>query len=164
VEVSGFYTSRPGAITAAVIDVYKCPPWGDAGNPEIPCIMPLNNLMGPVTDINKEERLLSVMGRSVWFDSIPNDSIMWADEMRCCPPIEFEDVEIGDRVRARVETTTFADGPYIGVGLWEWPFKEDRVHGMVEQVVVMPPPLYPSEIVVLGLPVIITQLTRINYH
>lgn len=164
VKVSGVYGSRPGAITAVVIDVYKCPPFGGTGDVEPPCVRPFDELMGPVIDINKEERLLSVMGAWVWFDTIPNDSTMWADNQRCCPPIEFEDVEIGDRVRTRVETTTFADGPFIGVGLWAWPYKEDRVHGVVEQVVIMPPPGYPSEIMVLKVPVIITQLTRINFH
>jgi hypothetical protein len=166
--VSGEYAADPHRVVAGVIDVYKCdlPGAGNDANLIVlpPCRNPFSELMGSVTDIDLDERALAVMGTWVVFDSIP-DSTLWWDEIARYPCLDLEDVEIGDRVRVRVLGAALSNVRVLtGIGLWEWPERDDRVHGRVEQVVIMPPPGRPSEIVVLGTRIMITDGTRINFH
>jgi hypothetical protein len=159
VEVSGYYNPQTSALVAKSIHVYKC--WDEPINP--PCVMPLSELMGSVMDINMDMRALQVLNRWVQFDTIPDDSVTVRDGGPCCPPIDLEDVEIGDRVRARVLPAETFTQYMIGLGLWEWPGLEDRVHGMVGHVIWMPPGNRPSSIIVLGVNVMITEGTRITF-
>jgi hypothetical protein len=119
VDVMGSeYVSRPmHVITARFVQVTKCngdrPAFvpavtsGDITDIDV-CDLPVGALMGPVTDINRDERVLWVMGTPVHFDTIPTDTIpgdstikpQAPDDGGPLPgePIDFEDAEIGDRV------------------------------------------------------------------
>lgn len=168
VEARGEYAPEPHRVKADTITVYKCWPGGGKGPNETsqpPCIVPFNELMGPVTDLDLEGNALAVMGTWVVFlDSIP-DSTLWWDQNIYRPVPDLTDIEIGDRVRVRVSMQfTYPYIRLIGVGLWDWPEKEDRVHGQVEQVVVMPPPVRPSEIMVLGTRILISERTHIIFR
>ena len=115
------YVSRPvHVVTARFVQVTKCngdrptasafmPAFvsGDITDIDV-CDLPVGALMGPVTDINRDERILWVMGTPVHFDTIPTDTI--PDDSTIAPgmpsqgdplpgeKIDFEDAEIGDNV------------------------------------------------------------------
>lgn len=110
------YTNRPvHVVTAHMVQVTKCngdrptlsaiaPAFasGDITDIDV-CDLPVGALMGPVTDINRDERILWVMGTPVHFDTIPDDSTITPRSQGDGgplpgEPIDFEDAEIGDRV------------------------------------------------------------------
>lgn len=116
----GEYISRPvHVVTARMVQVTKCSGDRPTASAFIPavigdntdidvCDLPVGALMGPVTDINRDERVLWVMGTPVHFDTMATDTI--PGDSTITPrlpsqgdplpgePIDFEDAEIGDNV------------------------------------------------------------------
>ena len=120
VDVSGEYVPRPEHVIAArLIQVTRCngdPRGSSAFMPAVTsgdvvdidvCDLPIGSLAGPVTGINRDERVLWVMGTPVHFavsnDTIPDDSTIAprmpsGDDPFPGEEIDFEDAEIGDIV------------------------------------------------------------------
>ena len=122
VDVMGSeYAMRPDHhVTARAINVYKCSYVGPAAVEISPaqvtrtggdldvCDLPIGALVGPVTNINRDARVLWVMGTPIHFDttstdSVPDDGYVTPrlpgqDEPPLGEEVGFEDVEVGDQV------------------------------------------------------------------
>jgi len=129
-----------------------------------------NELRGPVTDINRDECMVEIMGSWVSFalcDTVcdgdkPELSVATpADRDHMGPWIDFDDVEIGDRIRARVFRHP-DDGKLYGYRFKEWNGTPEKVFGKVEQL--SEPDGRLEAIVVLGVLVEVTENTDIYYH
>ena len=117
----------------------NCDDWG----PTWPCLGRDGALGGPVTDIDRENRSLDIMGTTVFFDVtiIPGDSTLYADRndgdcYNCC--IEFDDVQIGDRILVRVfrvpSKTTNGEPLLVGLRIMKWSREYEIVHGRVDRI------------------------------
>jgi hypothetical protein len=109
-----------------------------------PCSGLKGDLCGPVTAVDRENKSLAVMGTTVSFDvsldTIPSDSTFYADlgndvtpECRC---VDFDDVEVGDRVCVRVLRVHDREGNLLLIGLRiaEWDGEYERVSGRVDRI------------------------------
>jgi len=139
-----------------------------------PCMGLKSGLRGPVTDIDRDECMIQVMGSS-WIklvmcetvppDTIPDDSLLVATSMdgdkdHDWPWPGLDDIEIGDRVRVRVFQRPDDDTLY-GYFLKTWNGTPDKVYGKVEWVSAPSGPL--EAINVLGVMIVITEKTNIEY-
>ena len=151
----------------------RCEDWG--------CWGLKNELRGPVTDVNRDDHALEIMGTWVHFamlrDSVPNDTIPndtipsvaygggdrdddkdWdKPEWKWLHP---DSVEVGDRVRVRV-IRWGAEEKLYGFFLKEWNGTPEKVFGRVQAVSGDSGPV--DSITVLGLDVIINSETEIHY-
>ena len=129
-----------------------------------------NELRGPVTDIDRENCQVEIMGTWVHValcDTASNDTIPVSmltdgggddhDGDRKHFWLDLDDIEIGDRVWARVFTHK-DDDMLFAFWLKEWKGTKDKVHGIVEAV---SPPSGPLEYIeVLGVMIVITADTE----
>jgi hypothetical protein len=134
-----------------------------------PCHLPVGALVGPVTGIASEERVLFVMGTPVRFalpptDTVPDDSTFapqFQDDGTLCKGIDFDDVRIGDRIavfaRNDPERRTLT-----GLRICEAPSDADEVHGKVERILTTPMGIL-NAFVVMRTTVVVTQTTRIEF-
>jgi hypothetical protein len=194
VKVNGEFTDDPDdRIIARSITVLKCeippPPdtlltlsghgdrWDDCNDwdydwedcDDFACWGLKNELRGPVTDINRDECTVEIMGSWVSFalcdttcdGDKPEVSAASFDGDHNGHWLDLDDVEIGDRVWARVFRHP-SDGNLYGFRLKEWLGTPEKAFGKVEQ-------LSPSDgrveaIVVLGVLVKVTERTDIHYR
>jgi hypothetical protein len=197
VAVTGEYVGDPHHIMAWGIDVVKCevpqPPdtlpdltggWAFDGDHDWDgcrrcedwgCRGLKNELRGPVTAINREDRALEIMGTWVFFamctDTIPDDTLQVAahhgdgdgdgyDDRDRWHWLHPDSVEVGDRVRVRVFSRP-DDDKWYGFFLKEWIGTPEKVFGRVEWVSSPSGPI--DAIRVLGLDVMITARTEIHF-
>lgn len=185
VDVWGEYAVRPDRIVAKAVQLTRCDnPWPGAASTSTAlatdtisvCDLPIGALAGLVTAVNREERVLWVMGTPIHFpaaepDTVPVDSTLG-------PPIigdgtqlpgkevVFSDVTVGDRVTVfafnhpdqraldgvkiyKLEIDTFAD--------------EVRVHGKVDDVMMTSDGTVEA-FIVMRTTVVVTDHTRIAVH
>jgi hypothetical protein len=127
-----------------------------------------NELRGPVTDIDRDNCKVEIMGSwvtIVWCipaepDTTPDPELSGGHDGgdRDHPWLDLDDIEIGDDVRVRVMRKLDDDTLY-GFWLKEWNGTPDKVYGRVDSVSAPSGPL--EAITVLGVNVVITGDTDI---
>jgi hypothetical protein len=195
VQVNGdFVQNGEDHVTARSIELCKCevvqppdtmPDWsawnGDDGGiegcdgdrwgndcSEYACKGLKNELFGPVTDIDRDNCNIEVMGSWVHLvmcdtattDTIPEPTFAAAggDRDRYHPWLGIDDVEIGDRVRVRILRKE-NDETLYGFWLKVWGGTPEKVYGIVDVVSAPSGPI--DAIEVLGVTIVITAETNI---
>jgi hypothetical protein len=186
----GDYTSRPEhLVLARGLSVIKCrnappkesvitPAAISTGQTDIDlCNTRLGALAGPVTDINRDARVLWLMGTPVHFDTVPTDSIPDDSTLATYIPgdtgppstkiIDFEDVEIGHNIM--VFAWNFLDHRTLdGIIIRKLPDdtfapQQVRVHGKVDEILMTPNGVIDA-FIAMRTKIVITELTHIDIH
>jgi hypothetical protein len=188
VDVWGEYLVRPEHhIRARAVDLYKCsyerPPAAVAVNPAVipgtesdldVCDLPIGALVGPVTDINRDERVLWVMGTPIKFDTTATDTVPEDPNVtpqlpgQGEPPlgdeISFDQAEVGDQVTVfalNIPDHRTLDGVKIYRNDNPTFAPDIQVHGKVGRVLMTPDSGVVEGFVAMRTTVIITETTRI---
>jgi hypothetical protein len=126
-----------------------------------------NAMIGPVTDINRDDCMVEIMGSWVRIvmcetapDTTPDPELTAAGGDRDHPWPGIDDIEVGDRVVVRVFRKEGDDTLY-GYWLKVWGGTPDKVYGMVDSMSAPSGPLEAIE--VLGVNVVIGQDTDIKF-
>jgi len=141
VHAKGEYVAEPDRLDASRLCLCE---WDDDdcddGDDDDKCCPECKGrLIGPVTEIDLENRALAVMGTWVHFVD-RND-------------LNLEDVEIGDRVRVHVKVVTEENEDHLlGCRLKKWVGNFDRVRGAVQEI------FYDDEDHITGLKVLNTKI------
>jgi hypothetical protein len=186
VDVWGDYVVRPDHhVVARAINLIKCqndtpqelaipPSLASDGVVDLDvCDLPIGSLTGPVTDLNRDARVMWVLGTPIHFEELPPDTVP-ADSSLAprlpgegdLPPgekIDFEDVELGDQVTViaiNIRDHRTLDGLEI--------YRDDnptfapdiQVHGKVEEILLTPNGVIDA-FVAMRTTVVLTELTRI---
>jgi hypothetical protein len=186
VDVAGEYAMRPEHhITARAIRLYKCSrnlplaaadhsafPARDEGDLDV-CDLPLGALVGPVTDINRDERVLWVMGTPIHFDSTVTDSVPEDPNVKPYLPSEgdpppgkeigFDEVEVGDQVTVfalNIPDHRTLDGIKIFKSEIETFAPVNEVHGKVDRILMTPDRVIDA-FVAMRTTVVVTENTRV---
>jgi hypothetical protein len=186
VDVWGEYSARPEHhVTARSIQLIKCgdeplrpsvvnPAFASADAADLDvCDLPLGALVGPVTDINRDARVLWVIGTPIRFeqspqDTVPDDSTLTWDGLAGGedPPGEevgFDDVQLGDQVTVfalNVPDHRTLDGVKIYKSGVETFAPDIQVHGKVDEIL-MTPDRAIDAFIAMRTKVFVTELTRV---
>jgi hypothetical protein len=155
VHVTGEYITEPHRIIAMGIEI-ECDRHGpgddgcydDDDDGDRDGEWARGEIRGPVTEIDLENRALQIMG--TWFDVAehegdddPDSTDGGSDDGRDASDgdcgdwwLHLEDIEVGDRVRARVFPTDETDPsePHLIVGLKCWNGEREKVRGRIEAI------------------------------
>jgi hypothetical protein len=157
VEAAGKYQLRdkndePPRLLARLIKVKDCDPRPSFEAIDDECSDLPVELRGPVTQINRDQRMLQVM--DTWMH-VPDDTTRIS--MEVFKMLRLEDIEIGDRVRAEVDPPRGALGPVARELSW-WNEDADMVLGFVRGIIVRPENT-PVALMVLDTRIDLTHLT-----